>query len=180
MHPFVSWSKAILVEPMFLHPKFFYRTGKFLVGSTIKRRDVWDSREEAHKLFLERSLKSWDPRVIDLYVVRIHSVSDVPVVLTTVQRYGLRELPTLAYPDKARGVTLKCTKVQETVRYCRPLLPAFLDSHPVQATYTESPGHVHSRRFLSTFCKDVPTHVIFGAIPDMLCAFVYLRSRKRS
>jgi hypothetical protein len=170
----VPWSSAILVEPMFLHPNFFHRTGNFLVESTIKRRDVWHSREEAHKLFRERSLKSWDPRVIDLYVVRIHFVSDVPVVLTAVQRYGLRELPTLAYPDKARGVTLKCTKVQETVRYCRPLLPTFFDSHPLQATYTENPGHVHSRRFLSTFCKDVPTHVVFGAIPDMMCAFIYL------
>ncbi|KAF8497527.1 Alpha/beta hydrolase fold-1 [Russula emetica] len=132
MHPFVSWSSAILLEPMFLHPNFLHRTGNFLKESTIKRRDVWDSREEAHKLFRERSLKSWDPRVIDLYV-----------------RYGLRELPTLAYPDKARGVTLKCTKVQES------------------ATYSENPGNVHSQRFLSNFCKDVPTHVIFGAIPDM-------------
>jgi hypothetical protein len=173
MHPFVSWSSAILVEPMFLHPNFLYRTGNFLIESTIKRRDVWHSREEAHKLFRERSLKSWDPRVIDLYVVRIHSMSDVPVILTAVQRYGLRELPTLAYPDKARGVTLKCTKVQETVRYRRPLLPTFLDSHPLQATYGENPGHARSQRSLLMFCKDVPTHVVFGAIPDMLCAFVY-------
>ena len=59
---------------MFLHPNFLYRTGNFLVESTIKRRDLWDSREEAHRLFRERSLKAWDPRVIDLYVVRIHSV----------------------------------------------------------------------------------------------------------
>jgi hypothetical protein len=159
---------------MFLHPNFLYRTGKFLTESAIKRRDVWHSREEARKLFRERSLKSWDPRVIDLYVVRICSMPDVLVVLTAVQRYGLRELPTLAYPDKAQGVTLKCTKVQENVRYCRPLLPTFLDSHPLQATYTENPGHVHSRRFLSTYCMDVTTHVVFGAIPDMLCAFVYV------
>jgi hypothetical protein len=170
----VSWSSAILVEPMFLHPDFLYRTGNFLAESAIKRRDVWHSREEAHKLFRERSLKSWDPRVIGLFVVRIHSMSDVPVALTTVQRYGLRELPTLAYPDRARGVTLKCTKVQESVRHCRPLLPTFLDSNPLQATYSENPGRVHSQQFLSTFCKDVPTHVVFGAIPDMLCAFVYL------
>ena len=54
---------------MFLHPNFFYRTGKFLTESAIKRRDVWHSREEAHRLFRERSLKSWDPRVIDLYVL---------------------------------------------------------------------------------------------------------------
>jgi hypothetical protein len=118
---------------MFLHSNFLYSTGKFLAESTAKRRDVWHSREEAHKLFRERSLKTWDSRVIDLYVVRTSSISDVqtPVVLTAVQRYGLRELPTLAYPDKAQGITLKCTKVQESVRYCRPLLPTLLDSHPL-------------------------------------------------
>ncbi len=67
---------------MFLHPDFLYRTGNFLAGSAIKRRDVWSRREEAHKLFRERSLKSWDPRVLDLYVVRITSMSNTPVVLT--------------------------------------------------------------------------------------------------
>lgn len=118
---------------MFLHPKFLYSTGKFLAESTAKRRDVWRSREEAHKLFRERSLKTWDSRVIDLYVVRTSSMLDVqtPVVLTAVQRYGLRELPTLTYPDKAQGITLKCTKVQETVRYFRPFLQTLLDSHPL-------------------------------------------------
>lgn len=124
MHPFVSWSSAIIVEPMFLHPNFHYRTGSFLTESVIRRRDVWPSRDEAHKNFRERSLKSWDSRAVDLYVVRIHSVSDVLWVLTAVQKYGLRELPTLAYPNKARGVTLKCTKAQESVRYHHPLFPA--------------------------------------------------------
>jgi hypothetical protein len=51
--------------------------------------------------------------------------------------------------------------------------PTFLDSHPLQATYGENPGHARSQRSLLMFCKDVPTHVVFGAIPDMLCAFVY-------
>ena len=63
---------------MFLRPDLLCRTGNSLAQSAIKRRDVWHSREEAHKLFRERSLKSWDPRVIDLYVVRIYSVSDFP------------------------------------------------------------------------------------------------------
>lgn len=118
---------------MFLHADFLYSTGKFLAESTAKRRDVWHSREEAHKLFRERSLKTWDSRVIDLYVARTSSISDVQtlVILTAVQRYGLRELPTLAYPDKDQGVTLKCTKVQEYVRYCRPLLPTLLDFYPL-------------------------------------------------
>ena len=78
MHPFVSWSAAVLVEPMFLRPDLLCRTGYSLALCAIKRRDVWHNREEAHKRFRERSLKSWDPRVIDLYAVRIYSVSDVP------------------------------------------------------------------------------------------------------
>jgi len=131
IYPFVSWSSAILVEPMFLHPKFLEATWKFLLEGAAKRRDVWSSREEADKLFRERSFKSWDPRVIDLYV-----------------KYGLRELPTSAYPDQTRGVTLKCTKIQE------------------YATYIETHGCLSSQRFLSTFCKDVPSHVVFGAIAD--------------
>ncbi|KAH9996333.1 Alpha/beta hydrolase fold-1 [Russula vinacea] len=131
LYPFVSWSSAILVEPMFLHPDFAETTWEFLLEGAVRRRDVWSSREEADKLFRDRSYKSWDPRVIDLYV-----------------KYGLRELPTSAYPDQTRGVTLNCTKSQE------------------YATYIESQGRCSSQRFLSTFCKDVPTHVVFGAIAD--------------
>ncbi|KAH9988119.1 Alpha/beta hydrolase family-domain-containing protein [Russula compacta] len=132
MHPVVPLSSAILVEPMFVHPDYHKGAHKFLVEGAVKRRDVWSSREEAHKLFRERSFKSWDPRCIDLQV-----------------RYGLRELPTSTYPDKTQGVTLSCTKVQEA------------------ATYGENHGRMKSQRFLPTFCKEVPTHVIFGAIADI-------------
>ena len=59
---------------MFLHPDFMDRIGKVLPEGAIKRRDVWPSREEAKKLFRERSFKSWDPRAIDLYVVRTRSM----------------------------------------------------------------------------------------------------------
>ncbi|KAI0299402.1 Alpha/beta hydrolase fold-1 [Multifurca ochricompacta] len=132
MYPYVSWSSAILVEPMFVHPDHFRGANKFLAQGAVKRRDVWSGREEAHQLFRERSFKSWDPRLIDLYV-----------------KYGLRDLPTLAHPDKTQGVTLNCTKVQEA------------------ATYGENHGRLKSQRFLPTFCKDVPTHVVFGAIADI-------------
>jgi hypothetical protein len=96
----------------------------------VKRRDVWSSREEANELFRERSFKSWDPRVIDLHVVRIHSRSDTSVFLPG-QRYGLRELPTSAYPDKIRGVTLNCTKVQEAVRHVIHTFQRPFDSRPL-------------------------------------------------
>jgi hypothetical protein len=159
---------------MFLHPNFFYRIGKFLADSTTKRRDVWPSREEAHKLFRERSLKSWDPRVIDLYVVRIHSISDVQWFLLQCRDMAYENSqpwPTLTRPEESRSNVQRSRNLCVTVV---SLLPIFLDSHPLQATYSENTGHVQSRRFLSTFCKDVPTHVVFGAVPDMMCAFVYL------
>jgi len=132
MYPFVSWSCAILVEPMTVHPVHSKRVNRFLVEGAVKRRDIWTSSEEAHKLFRERVFKSWDSRSIDLHV-----------------RYGLRALPTLTYPNRTQGVTLACTKVQEA------------------ATYNEKNGLIVSQRFLPTFCKDVPTHVVFGEIADL-------------
>jgi len=50
------------------------------------------------------------------------------------------------------------------------LLAVLFDALPHQATYNETPGLVKSQRFLPTFCKDVPTHVVFGEIADLKCA----------
>jgi hypothetical protein len=107
MHPFVPWSSAILVEPMFLRPDFGERTGKFLMEGAIKRRDVWSSREEADNLFRERSFKSWDPRVIDLHVVRIRSMSDAPMFLLLDRNMAyesFQPLPTLTRPGESRSI----------------------------------------------------------------------------
>ena len=123
MYPIVSWSCAILVEPMTVQPVHSKRVNRFLVEGTVKRRDVWSSSEEAHKLFRERAFKSWDPRSIDLHVVRIRFYSRCLYALIDGQRYGLRALPTLTYTDKTQGVTLTCTKVQEAVR-CRAAHPS--------------------------------------------------------
>lgn len=130
--PFVSWSTTIFIEPMIVHRNNFTGKNQFLLKGALKRRDMWSSRKEAQDFLRERSLKSWDPRVVDIYV-----------------KYALRELPTLTYPDKTQGVTLTCTKVQEFATYC------------------ENIGRVRAQRFLATFCKDVPTHIVFGAIADM-------------
>ena len=48
----------------------------------------------------------WVPFVITL---------DVNSSNATTQEYGLRDLPTVDYPDKTNGVTLKCSKLQEAV-----------------------------------------------------------------
>ena len=57
---------------MMVHRNNFTGKNKFLLEGAVKRRDVWSSREEAQKFLRERSLKSWDPRVVDIYVVRMN------------------------------------------------------------------------------------------------------------
>ncbi|KAI0264101.1 hypothetical protein BC834DRAFT_826600 [Gloeopeniophorella convolvens] len=139
IHPFVDWSSVVLIEPMFVRPEYTKGANDFLIGGANKRRDVWSSREEALKVFKERTFKSWDPRFVDLYV-----------------KYGLRDLPTLTYPDKTQGVTLSCTKAQEA------------------ATYSENHGRIKAQRNVAAFCKDIPTHVVFGAIADVKYAYALL------
>lgn len=98
--PDLKFRSLILVDPMLvLKPK----PGTFsldLAAPTAKRRDVWASRADALKSLQQRPASAaWDPRVLELYV-----------------EHALRDLPTLTYPDKKDGVTLKCSRDQEAVR----------------------------------------------------------------
>lgn len=139
MYPFVPWSSAILVEPMFLHPDITDRIQKILPESAIKRRDVWSSREEATKLFRERSLKSWDPRVIELYVVRIRSISDATVFLLQDRdmAYEISQpRPTLTRPEESR-LNVQRSKKLCVMRYTAssvPLIPNFSRPHTSRIT----------------------------------------------
>ncbi|KAI0037033.1 Alpha/beta hydrolase fold-1 [Vararia minispora EC-137] len=127
-HPFVRWHSAILVEPMFVWPGCYERVNRILVESAPKRRDIWPDKETAHKQFLQR-FKSWDPRVIELYV-----------------RYGLRDLPSKLYPDQT-GVTLKCNKRSEAETYkdahgrmtAQRYLPTFCAGTPTHAVFGAVP-----------------------------------------
>ncbi|KAJ2958498.1 hypothetical protein NQZ79_g5918 [Umbelopsis isabellina] len=81
--------------------------------SSRKRRDTWDSTEDAYKFFSNRKFwKTWDPEVLDLFV-----------------EYGL-------YQDDNGKVRLKCSPEQEYAIYC-PLdeLKHFDDIAPT-GTYT--------------------------------------------
>lgn len=65
-----------------------------------KRQDCWPSRQDAEKYFRSRTFyKQWDPRCLEAHL-----------------KHGLRDLPTLAYPDKA-GVTLTTSKFQEVCTF---------------------------------------------------------------
>jgi pimeloyl-ACP methyl ester carboxylesterase len=77
--------------------------GVILAANSAKRPDLWNSRQEAAKVFRSaRALKRWDPRVMDLWL-----------------EFGLRETPTLLYPEPGK-VTLTTTKANESWSYARP------------------------------------------------------------
>ncbi|KAH7917009.1 hypothetical protein BV22DRAFT_1052754, partial [Leucogyrophana mollusca] len=88
--PPVPYTFIHLFEPMMMGRKWTESIPNFVLEGVLKRRDVWQSKEEAFKIMKSRpGWKSWDERVLRLLV-----------------NHGLRSLPTLNYPDKTDGVTL--------------------------------------------------------------------------
>lgn len=69
------------------------------------RRDLWPSRDEAAAAFRKSKFyQTWDRRVLNNWI-----------------KYGLRNTPTLIYPNASPGsVTLTTTKHQEVFSYMRP------------------------------------------------------------
>ncbi|KAJ7509012.1 hypothetical protein B0H11DRAFT_1847506 [Mycena galericulata] len=96
------YSAMILVEPTMMTKEIFAQGSELsemtrVIDAVKKRRDIWESREAARAWFTQRlPWKRWDARVLDAFV-----------------QYGLRDLPTAAYPDRGSGVTLSCTREQE-------------------------------------------------------------------
>ncbi|KAF5372547.1 hypothetical protein D9758_005199 [Tetrapyrgos nigripes] len=123
--PSLTFQSIILIEPMTMSQSNSVGPSNFLAEGAAKRRDTWASKEEAYKSFKSRKAwAGWDDRVLRIYV-----------------ECGLRELPTGEYPDKEqKGVTLKCTRRQETASY--------RDTHGFSIIY----------RDFATYCKRVPIH----------------------
>ncbi|KAI0363646.1 alpha/beta-hydrolase [Pilatotrama ljubarskyi] len=107
-NPPVTFESMILVEPALI-TKVVYdehleeREGalKTMSIAIMKRRDTWNTREEAKEYFQKRfPWMIWDPRIIDRYV-----------------RHGLREIQVEEGGVKVTKVTLCCTKLQERMAY---------------------------------------------------------------
>lgn len=61
----------IMLEIMCLKPDAVSKLMNLLTEGSGSRRDIWPSREEAYKSLKERrAWKSWDDRVLRIYVVR--------------------------------------------------------------------------------------------------------------
>ncbi|KAI0342214.1 alpha/beta-hydrolase [Trametopsis cervina] len=130
--PKITYESIFLVDPMF-YRRTEANTIKSLPVLSGKRRDVWPTYEEAYKQFSSRpAYQVWDPRILKLYV-----------------KYGLRDLPTLTYPDK-EGVTLKCTKEQEV------------------ACYLDVTGKSRAYAYVHNLCARMPVHFIFGGANDIV------------
>ncbi|KAJ6605076.1 Alpha/beta hydrolase fold-1 [Mycena sp. CBHHK59/15] len=131
--PELKPDRLVLIEPMAIAESAGPAMKKFLAGGSANRRDIWPSREEAYNVLKSRpAWKIWDDRILRLYV-----------------EHGLRPLPSLEYPDK-EGVTLKCTRRQETATYSDPL------------------GSSLAYRMTGEIAKRIPIHVVYGAIDDYI------------
>ncbi|GJE98701.1 alpha/beta hydrolase [Phanerochaete sordida] len=131
--PQLAFASLILVDPMLVPKPLPGKPDFDLASPAARRRDIWASTADALASLRARpSFAAWDPRILELYVA-----------------HGLRALPTAAYPDKT-GVTLKCTREQET------------------ACYRSDVGRVRAYHYLHELCVRVPVHIIYGAINDYL------------
>lgn len=74
MEPILQFSSMILVEPMLspAGPQHLKRLRSLLIKGAYERRDVWPDRKMALEALSkrERTMK-WDPRILDLFVVRL-------------------------------------------------------------------------------------------------------------
>ncbi|KAF7356696.1 Alpha/beta-hydrolase [Mycena venus] len=99
-----------------------------------RRQDIWESREIACAWFAKRlPWKRWNTHILDAFI-----------------QYGLRDLPTAAYPDRANGVTLSCTRGQEA------------------AGYIYHQDSVDANKRLKDLCLKIPVHCIFGDEMDLI------------
>ncbi len=120
-----------------------------MISLSQSQRDVWENREEARQWMLSRNpWRRWDPRVLDLHVVRKCSFHDYCInSRRTLQTHGLRH-PRSQAPTIDKTVTLSCTK-------------------DVQATaYRHSDVQFEVLDRLSEICPLIPVHVVFGTEAD--------------
>jgi hypothetical protein len=80
----------------------------------------------------------------------------------------MRPLPTVDYPDKTDGVTLKCSRIQETVSREKCLAQTSPILGTIQACYRDPLGPPRAYGALGNIVKRLPVHMIYGAIDDYM------------
>lgn len=153
------------MEPSLVTRELFARHGQnrqaaldLMYKAMEARRDTWDSREEALAYFKKRlPWKIWDPRILDLLMVR-PSPPSLSYTDSLPQRYGLREVHAQENGAEVTKVTLACTTAQEK--------KAYADSEP----------HFLATDCVSTLDPQVELHFIFGERSDVVCVMTGFRA----
>ena len=119
------------------------------------RQDIWSSKEEAREWFRRQfPWRRWDKRVFDLFIVRMLTPDPTALLAAYInvsgQEHALHDLPTAAYPNRHEGVTLACTRIQDSAAYTKFKL-----------------GFTALDR-LKDLCASLPVHCIFGDTLDMV------------
>lgn len=156
MHPSL-FQGLILVDPVIQRTN---PSRKYALPSTY-RRDIWPSRAEAAEKFRSSKFyQAWDPRVLDKWI-----------------EYGLRDLPTMLYPNSSdetgaekTAVTLTTPKSQEVFTFLRSSYVDERSGLPRGSPHEEMhPDDMDE----FPFYRPEPPH-IFRRLPELKPAVLYL------
>lgn len=123
---------------------------------SVKRRDVWPSRELAAKSFKKSPFYgSWDPRALEQFI-----------------KYGLKDVP----GSKTGEVELATTKHQEVFTFIRPLWPAYDEQgekfvHPEQAPDIAASPKLNREKYPLYRPEGINT---FHRLPNLRPAVLYI------
>ncbi|KAI0365456.1 alpha/beta-hydrolase [Pilatotrama ljubarskyi] len=140
----LPYSSMVLIEPGMPTPELLKKAREEnaplirVIGFAKARKDLWPSRAAAREWLATRiPWRRWDQHVLDLFI-----------------EHALRDLPTMAYPDKTSGVTFALTRKDE--------------AHG----YTHYEDGFEALEILTKLCTGtlLPVHAIFGEVLDMLPA----------
>lgn len=164
LEPVFLFSSIVIVEPMLSPegPQHLAALRSALVKGAYERRDVWADRSQAMAALRRRDrTKRWDPRVLDLYVVRIiHYIADPNPQARTEIRY------------QASPRLQRCDPLVHSRSRSRELIisPTSTRVHLVsyQAMYRDEDGPTKPVEDLNKACVTRPVHLVLGVKHDLM------------
>lgn len=131
------------------------------------RRDIWDSRSAAAAKFASsRFYKAWDPRVLDLWIQ--HGLRDLPTVLYPNLPTSKESSPKKGTAEPGPPVTLTTTKYQEVYNFLRPTYLADRDQRDrLDSSKPEEPARKYN------FYRPEPVYA-FERLPELRPSVMYI------
>ncbi|KAI0058256.1 alpha/beta-hydrolase [Artomyces pyxidatus] len=186
----LPFTRMIIIEPAMMprsvHAELFSEPTRMVtvMHATKSRKDIWPTRAAAREWLSKHSpWRDWHPRILNLFV-----------------DHGLRDLPTAKYPDLKTGVTLSCTRDQESFSYSQfqdcvdglERLEELCTAIPVDCILGGVASIVSREMQQGVFdiCRDKPTasvtvlegagHLVAQEDPDRLAATVWAAMNRQT